>query len=313
MTTTLDTSAPAPATPEAPTPPHPVTRVVLTWIGVVAGVGMVLLTGLGTAAQVAAHSTSHSYAYPLAGEAPAVTLTADNDITVSVDPSADSVQVRVNARYGFSDEPALTSTSGENGLAVTYQCPRNAFVGVCDAHMTVVLPPRVGLLTLRSDTGRVDVSGVGTGLDARSTDGRLQIHDIVGDVLATSATGRIDVSAVTGNAEVRSTDGAVTVADVTGSATVKTATGRIDAARIGGDITATSTDGAVVIDTVHGNIETRTHTGKITVYGTTTPVDLAISSQTGRKTIQGATDRSAHVWVTIESVDGAVSYLGSRG
>ncbi|MCL2091703.1 MAG: hypothetical protein FWH11_10995 [Micrococcales bacterium] len=291
------------------------------------------------------HHTAHTETV-----APVISLVTDGPVKITVDPGATQVSVQADAWYAWDwQAPTYQATSTGDRLEIRHECGSFPVSPSCEAGLTVVLPPDTQL-QVRSGNGSVVASDLTGPVDVSSSDGRIELSRIGGDVVAHSGNGRVEVTDVAGSATVSSSDGKVVVSgvggdvitarsgngrvevsEVAGSATAvsrdgavlvnqvggdvdaRSGNGRVEVVSVAGSATAVSRDGAVLVEDALGNVTARSGNGSVTVYGAGVPVALDISSGNGNQRIEAATDPAAPISVTIRSSDGNVSYLAPRG
>jgi hypothetical protein len=106
-------------------------------------------------------------------------------------------------------------------------------------------------------------------LDMNTTNGKVEISDIEGNVLSRSTNGSVSVRNVVGSTESKTTNGKISAVDVRGDTVAKTTNGKISMKKIDGNINAKSTNGEIyaeVFGTTKGkDMEFLTTNGSVTV------------------------------------------------
>lgn len=349
---TEPTDAPAEASVDAPALAPRTVRfrpagLVLTVVGVLIGLPLVASGAWSLVVYSVAtwHRTAHTE--PVA---PVVSLVADGDVDVTVDPAATQVSVQADAWYAWEwQAPTYTATLTGDQLEVRHTCDSFPISPSCEAGLHVVLPPDTQLkvrtgnghvvasdltraVDVSTSDGRVELARIGADVAAHSGNGRVDVTDVTGSVTATSndgavvvngatgdvpdarsGNGRVEVTGVGGSVTASSSDGQVVVNGAGGDVTASSGNGRVEVTSVAGSVTATSSDGAVVVEDVRGDVTARSGNGSVVVYGSGLPVALTISSGNGSQKIEAPTDPAAGTTVTIRSADGNVSYLAPRG
>jgi len=223
-----------------------------------------------------------------------IELIADNDVTVRVAPGDISME-RI-AHRGFRSPHFSVDEHGDR-LVVRHECPgfNINFLGLfrCSGELHVTVPEYTNVI-IRTTNGRIEVAGVAGDVEARTSNGRVSVTDISGTVRVNTSNGRIDAGNISGNLTAQTSNGVINLQEIDGNAEARTSNGRIEIERVTGDVFA------------------RTSNGAVTVYGDGEPVRLTISTSNGRQTVEGATDPNARRSVEIRSSNGSVSFLSPR-
>lgn len=107
---------------------------------------------------------------------------------------------------------------------------------------------------------------------AETTNGDIEIRNVIGDLVAGTTNGRVDVDGVDGGLSAETTNGDVHAAGVSGDVDADTTNGDIDVslADDGGDLTAESTNGELTVqapDSLDATVSISTTNGDISVDG----------------------------------------------
>ncbi|GCE75338.1 DUF4097 family beta strand repeat-containing protein [Cellulomonas biazotea] len=305
MTTpTLD----KPARPATPPPAPEATRTPLArgllWTGGIIG-AVSLLWGAAQVVDLAKSSTE--YASATYDAAPVVELVADGRVGITPG-DAGEIQVDRTQRSGWTS-PVYEVAEGGDRLVVRNTC--GSWFGVCSGSLDVQVPEGTEVV-VRSSNGRVHAAGLVGPLDLQTSDGRIEVTHVDGDVRLRTSNGGILVDDVSGAVEARTSDGRIDVNGVGGHLDAVTSNGGVQVGDVGGDARVRTSDGSVEVSGVDGDVEAVTSNGHVTVFGTGEPVALTISTSNGRQTVDAPTDPSASRTVFIRTSDGNVSYLGPR-
>jgi len=301
MTTVIDAPATAPTPP--PSPRSPLGRGLL-WTGAVLGALAIVWTGLTTVGLIGSQRAEGVEHHAAAGT---VELVADGDVSV-VGASVDGVDVDRHAWYSFR-APQYSASTADDRLLVEYRCTLD-WLWQCRTSLDVTVPTGTHLV-IRSSDGSVRARQIVGDVDARTSNGRVEVQDVDGAVHGQSSDGSVDVRLVTGPVEARTSNGSIVVAGAA-SVTARTSDGSVDVMDVEGAVEARSSNGSVLVEDAHGDVEAVSSDGSVTVYGTGVPVALDIRTSDGRQTVSAPTDPSAPVHVTIRSSNGAVSFLAPR-
>ena len=316
-TTTLD----APATnPVAPQPTSSPLAVALRTVGIALAAALVAWAAVQAADWAASSEGEERVTF---GAAATVELVADGSVTVRAGDSG-SVEVRREWREGLLPVSFDAVESGGR-LVVSHDCAW--FSTACHAGLDVTLPADANVVVRASD-GRIEVAGIAGDLAARTGSGSIAIERVGGDVVARTGSGKVVALGVDGDTELRTGSGSIEagqiggsleahtgsgsieVDQITGSLEARSGSGRIEVRDVGGEAFAHTSSGNVFVAAVMSNIDAHTSSGRVTVHGNGTPVALAISTSSGRQTVEAPTDPAAPVKVKIRSSSGAVEYLG---
>ena len=258
------------------------------------------------------HHTAHAEAV-----APVVSLVADGDVEIAVEPGAPQVSVQADAWYAWDwQAPTYTATVTGDRLEIRHECGRFPVSPSCEAGLRVVLPPDTQL-QVRTGNGHVVASGLTGPVDVSSSDGRVELVHIGGDVVAHSGNGRVEVTDVTGSVTATSSDGRVVVNGVDGDvATARSGNGRVEVTDVTGSVSATSSDGAVAVSGVGGDVITaRSGNGRVEV--TEVRGSATVSSSDGAvvvNRVDGDVEASSgNGRVEVVSVVGSVTATSSDG
>ena len=106
-------------------------------------------------------------------------------------------------------------------------------------------------------------------LDMNTTNGKVEVSDIEGNVLSRSTNGSVDIRNVVGSTESKTTNGNISAVDLIGDAVAKTTNGKINMRRIDGNVNAKSTNGEIYAEvlgvTIEKDMEFLTMNGSVTV------------------------------------------------
>jgi Putative adhesin len=254
------------------------------------------------------------------------TETDAGSIEVVGSPSADNVVHIVATRTVRGNEAPeelkklLAKISPEavlNGhtLAITAKIPKelrqNSHMASVDYQIKV--PERM-LFDLRSDAGKVKVSGLRRGGSAHTDAGDIEADHLAGDVNLTASSGKVviksspDVTALT----LKTDDGGITIGGVAGRVTADTANGEIsvEACPKLTQLTMHSDNGAINVTGCSGSIELGTENGAVVVTNCTASSMLKITSSNGAVQARGIKASGNSLTVQASSNTGAVTYEG---
>ena len=300
-TTTLQTpAAPAPA-PAAPPSSSPLV-VALRTLGIAIAAVVVAWAAVQAADWAASSEGEARFTYDATAT---VELIADGPVTVRASDSG-SVEVRRAWREGLLPASYDAVESGDR-LVVRHDCPW--FLNSCRAELDVAVPADANVV-VRSSDGRIEVAGIAGDLAAHASSGSITIERVGGDVVARTGSGKVVALDVAGDAELHSGSGSLEASDIGGSLEARASSGGVEVRGVGGQALAHSGSGRVFVSAVAGNIAAYTSAGPVTGHGNGTPAAPDISTSSGSQTIEAPTDPAAPVTVRIHSSSGSVEYLG---
>ena len=126
-----------------------------------------------------------------------------------------------------------------------------------------------------------------------STNGRIEMSDFeIADLHIETTNARIEVHDINGNVNLRTTNGRITASSITGEdLRFRTSNGRIEISDLVGDIDAQTTNGRITFnnETIEQQVSLQSSNGRIEVALSRTPTDVAFNLNTtnGRTTIFG--------------------------
>jgi len=107
-------------------------------------------------------------------------------------------------------------------------------------------------------------------LDMRSTNGKIDIYDIEGEVCSITTNSSINIQNISGDANARATNGNIVVSDIRGDIKANTTNGKVDVKKVFGNIDAQSTNGSIYSEIVEvytlKEMHFKTTNGGITIY-----------------------------------------------
>jgi len=150
-----------------------------------------------------------------------------------------------------------------------------------DVYLPVIVYEQV---TINSTNGRVDVSDFEID-DFRisTTNGRIVLRDIIGNVDVQTSNGRVTISEVSGDTvRIRTTNGQIELSEVAGNVDAQTSNGRVTISKMtGDDIKIRTTNGQIELSDLSGNIDAETSNGRITFNNDTIEQNVNLQSTNG--------------------------------
>ncbi len=142
--------------------------------------------------------------------------------------------------------------------------------------------PKEALATLETSNGAISIRGLKGALDARTSNGKVEVQELNGNAVLRTSNGQIRAETVQGSLEATTSNGSITATDIQGKAALRTSNGAVKMARIQGpvnadtsngsikaealadDLIAESSNGKVELDDVLGKVDVSTNNGSIT-------------------------------------------------
>ena len=168
-------------------------------------------------------------------------------------------------------------------------------------------------------------------LDMNTTNGKVEVSDIEGNVLSRSTNGSVYVRNVVGSTESKTTNGNISAVDLRGDAVAKTTNGKINMRRIDGSINAKSTNGEIYAEVlgitngkdmefltmngsvtvllpkdINADLEAKTNNGKIY-----TEYPIIMVGEISKKKITGKINNGGPL-IYIETTNGGIQILESK-
>jgi hypothetical protein len=129
----------------------------------------------------------------------------------------------------------------------------------CSADFVVTVP-RGTKVTGENGSGDLSISGVG-GVDAKSRSGKIELHDINGDVKLDLTSGDVEVSSLTGKLQVKANSGDIEASGLNGPVDVQTSSGDIKLRLTeANDVRAKGTSGDIQVAEPSGSYKVNTDT-----------------------------------------------------
>jgi len=102
-----------------------------------------------------------------------------------------------------------------------------------------------------------------TRTEARTSGGRIEISNLMGEQKAYTSGGSLRAENIMGNIEMRTSGGSIRVEDIQGSADIRTSGGSIRARKVSGGLLARTSGGSLTLTEISGKVEARTSGGGI--------------------------------------------------
>ncbi|WP_167538299.1 DUF4097 family beta strand repeat-containing protein [Streptomyces albofaciens] len=253
-------------------PGHRTTRTAL------AAAALVTLAVVATGCELTEKVTESEQTYTVDGKATKLDVaTPGGDIKVVADDTADGrVEVTERIEYG-KKKPDTQHSLKDGALKLTADdCGRSA--GRCNVDYEVRVPPSVAV-TLRTDGGNIDVTGITGTVGTRTGGGNIGLRQTAGALSAETSGGDINISDAKGGQVTAHTDG-----------------GAIDAR-------FTAVPDRVTADSSGGDVSVRLPQGRYAVDATT---------DGGTRRVTGGTDSAAPHKIKVHSDGGDVEVVAGR-
>ena len=188
-----------------------------------------------------------------------------DDIEVTVDKRARAETGRAAEQLLESIDVASTRRDGALDLSVSMPKAWNR-LGCANLEVRV---PRGLVVEVTSSSGRLCLSGLRGPIRARSSNGSISIHDVVGDIEVQTSNAKVKCDCTFGRLIARSSNGRIELGEHSGSADVSTSNGLIKASlnSLGHDgVVLATSNGRIVLDLpedVDGEVDIRVDNGVI--------------------------------------------------
>ncbi len=131
-------------------------------------------------------------------------------------------------------------------------------------HFEVRVPART-TVTVGTGGGSIDLSGLKSGADLKTSGGSITIADLEGKALAHTSGGRISLQDIAGDADIETSGGGIDVRSLRGSLKARTSGGAIGVEEISGDLDIETSGGSVHVAGAGGHVAARTSGGSMDV------------------------------------------------
>ncbi len=234
---------------------------------------LALMAGVFVTAQARAEDWHKTY--PVSGKASLTISTGDASVEVRSCGGCREVKVRVEWKDRKPGDYIVNEF--QTGDHVNFELKEKPHLGIHfimgmrhDPHVTVESPSLLDL-EARTTDGGLNISGVQGNLELHTSDGGVDVQDVGGSLRLTASDGSIRIHNVTGRLESRSSDGAVTIDGRFTALQVHTSDGSLDlTVADGSQLTSASriesSDGSVRIRlprTLAVDMDVHTSDGKI--------------------------------------------------
>lgn len=102
-----------------------------------------------------------------------------------------------------------------------------------------------------------------TKTEAKTSGGRIEISDLVGEQKAYTSGGSLRAENIVGDIDMRTSGGSIRVENIQGSADIRTSGGSIRARKVSGGLLARTSGGSLTLTEISGKVEARTSGGGI--------------------------------------------------
>jgi len=132
--------------------------------------------------------------------------------------------------------------------------------------------------TLVSSNGRIEIRRIDGEIDATTSNGPIITEDIGGSARLATSNGGIRANAIKGGLIARTSNAKLEAKDILGNADLRTSNGRIDAKNVKGKADVATSNGSIVAENIEGDLTGHTSNGRLDIYKVSGAIDLATSN-----------------------------------
>ncbi|TWT41060.1 hypothetical protein RAS1_37510 [Phycisphaerae bacterium RAS1] len=173
----------------------------------------------------------------------------------------------------------------EATLVIELEFPESMRFYSPGASLTVRVP-RPCAAEVETGNGTIEVAAMKGPLNLHTSNGRITLRDIEGDVDARTSNGRVEAAGIGGSCRARTSNGSIVLRSIKGDCELDTSNGRIDLIDCTGSVRADSSNGSMVVDATPpdaGSVVLRTSNGRIDLtLPRTMNADLRLTTSNGR-------------------------------
>lgn len=265
---------------------------------------------VATALPAEAQEEQWEKSYPFTGR-PSVRVESSDARVDVVTWSRPEAQVRITVEgWRLERDVRITESLRENRLEIAVRLPQWRWgfrTGRRRVHIEMTIPAEADL-DVRSSDGRVSVADLSGQLRVRSSDGAIDLSRIRGRIELSSSDGRITAQEIEGEVDVTSSDGSITVGGRFTRVQLGSSDGRIEltvdpGSRMASDWRIRSTDGRVTVALPRdfaARLDVATSDGRIR-----SDLPITVSGTFGRDRLTGTLNGGDRTLV-IRTTDGSV-------
>jgi len=138
--------------------------------------------------------------------------------------------------------------------------------------------PNKTATTLVSSNGRIEIHGIDGELDATTSNASIVAENIGGTVRLTTSNGSIRAYTIKGGLEAWTSNAKLEVKDVLGDVDLRTSNGKIDARNVKGKSDVVTSNASIVAENIEGDLTGQTSNGRLDVKKVSGSIDLATSN-----------------------------------
>jgi DUF4097 and DUF4098 domain-containing protein YvlB len=138
--------------------------------------------------------------------------------------------------------------------------------------------PRKTATSLVSSNGRLEVFKIDGEIDAATSNGSIAVEDIGGGARLATSNGGIRANSVNGELVARTSNSRVEAMDIQGNADLRTSNGGIDAKNVKGKVDAVTSNGTIKAESIGGDLIGNTSNGRLDVQKVQGAIDLSTSN-----------------------------------
>ncbi|MCL1894567.1 MAG: hypothetical protein FWG02_10135 [Holophagaceae bacterium] len=194
----------------------------------------------------------------------------------------DEVHLVAKIRERREGEVCLTAES-QNGQVIIKsekENERNFIIGFGESNgVSYTLKiPRKTMITVISSNGRMEISALDGEVDATTSNGSITANSIKGKTRLSTSNATIRVEKIIGDMIARTSNGSIDANGIEGTADLRTSNGRIIAKNIKGKAEAVTSNGSIIAETIGGDLVGRSSNGRIGINGVSGAIDMSTSN-----------------------------------
>jgi DUF4097 and DUF4098 domain-containing protein YvlB len=149
--------------------------------------------------------------------------------------------------------------------------------GLNGASFTLRVPTKTAAI-LASSNGRLEIRKIDGEIDATTSNGSIAAEDIGGGARLATSNGSIRANSVKGGLIARTSNSKVEAKDILGNADLRTSNGRIDARSVKGKVDVVTSNGSITVENIEGDLTGNTSNGGLDIQRAFGAIDLTTSN-----------------------------------
>jgi DUF4097 and DUF4098 domain-containing protein YvlB len=149
--------------------------------------------------------------------------------------------------------------------------------GLNGASFTLKVPTKTAAMLVTSN-GRLEIRKIDGEIDATTSNGSIAAEDIGGNARLATSNGSVRANLIKGGLIARTSNAKVEANDILGNADLKTSNGRIDAKNVKGKADAVTSNGSITAENIEGDLTGSTSNGRLDIQRVFGAIDLSTSN-----------------------------------